>query len=356
MKVKLLVATTDAEYAGLISNNISEHHASVIDISVCSTLECLRDTLKKQKFDVALIDATLAAATEISSIHLPLLLWSEGEDSTDEVPQELGKVNKYQRISSIVATILERYAPVSARRHDSGLKNANITAVWSPAGGVGKTTVALAYALSKISTDSMPRDSLTQNKEVFYLNLENFSSIPGFLNKTGKSISTVFEMLDSPDGNIEILIQGICCRDKGIMYLNKPDNYDDMNILTGGNVRELVSSCSTLADELVIDLSCACDTRTESVFDAADRIFIITEQSALAGVKLMQFISQNGIFERIKEKIVYIANKGAVAAGLHTDTLVSLPFIKTDDTAVITGMLAESFRNLSFPESVKKHF
>jgi len=351
MKVKLLVATFDTEYAGLFSNHISEHHANIIDISVCSTLECFGDTLKKQKFDVALIDTAFIGSIDTSSIHLPLLLWSDNENTVDEIPQELGRVNKYRRISSIVATVLEKYAPVSGRRFGLDLKKANITAVWSPAGGVGKTTVALAYASSNVSAENMPRDNRVINKEVFYLNLENFSSVPAFFNKPGKSISSVFEMLDSHEGNTKILVRGICNRDKGVMYLNKPDNYDDMNILTSENIRELISSCSSLADELVVDLSCTCDARTESVFEAADKIFIVTEQSTSTGVKMMQFISQNDIYERIKEKVVFIANKGAEIAGYNTENTVSLPFVKTDDTALIIKKLAETLQNSGLPET-----
>jgi len=343
MRVKLLVATIDTIYAGLLSDNISERHADIIDISVCCTLDCLREMLLKQKYDVALIDTTLIAGIDTDSVHLPLLLWTEDETAAG-IPAELGKINKHQRISSIVAAVLEKYAGVSGKRHDPDSKYATITAVWSPSGGVGKTSVALAYALSKVPGDNSNHDDvygnvMPRNKDVFYLNLENFSGIPGFFGKTGKSISSVFEMLDNHEGNVKMLVQGICCREKGITYLCGPDNYDDMNILSCENICELLSSCAKLADELVVDLSCVCDARNIKVFEAADNLLLVTGQSVFAETKLAQFASQNDTFERIKEKAVLVANMGAVVNDPPTDAMISLPFIRSNDTtAVITAL------------------
>jgi len=345
MRVKLLIATVDTIYAGLLSDNISERHADIIDVSVCCALECLQEMLLKQKYDVALIDTTLIGDVNTGSIRLPLLLWTEDEAAAG-IPAELGKINKHQRISSIVAAVLERYAGVSGNRHDSAAKHAKITAVWSPSGGVGKTSVALAYALSKVSGDNVSNDGaygkgLSGSKEVFYLNLENFSSISGFFGKNGKSVSSVFEMLDNKDGNVKMLVQGICSRDKGITYLCEPDNYDDMNILSNENIKELISSCAKLTDELVIDLSCVCDIRTENIFEAADNLLIVTGQSIFAEVKLAQFISQNDIFERIKEKAVFVANMGAVINDPPADTIISLPLIQSDDAVAVIYALSE---------------
>ena len=331
MRVKMLIATIDAEYAGLISDNISECHADAIEVSDCSTLEGMQEAVSKRRYDVALIDAELIKNVDIQSIHLPLLLWSENE--TEDVPEQLMRVRKYQRISSIVAAVLELYAKVSKNRHGLDSRSANITAVWSPAGGVGKTTVALAYAASNVSED----------KEVFYLDLEAFSSVPGYFGKNGKSISAVFEMLDNHEGNVKMFVQGICCRENGVTYLCGPDNYDDMCILSNENINELIKSCAELADELVIDLSCVCDARTRQVFEIADKVLIVTEPSISAVAKLAQFASQNNVFESIREKVTLVANKGAVINEPFADSVISFPFVQSSDAAVIQALSESGF-------------
>jgi len=221
MRIKLLIATVDVLYAKLISDSISEFHAEKINVSICSALEGLQEALSKQRYDVALIDPALIEYINMSTIHLPLLLWSENETNAD-LPEGIGKINKYQRISSIVASVLEKFARISKNGYGPDSRQAKITAVWSPTGGVGKTTVAVAYSLSNAA----------DGKEAFYLSLEDFTSVPGLFRGKGRSISTVFEMLENHDGNVKMLIQGVCCRDNNISYLCGPDNYEDMSILT----------------------------------------------------------------------------------------------------------------------------
>jgi len=332
MRVKMLIATADAEYARLISDYISEHYAGIVEVSVCGTAELLRGALSKRKYDVALLESQLTENADMNSIDLPLQLWSEDETACTE--PEIGKISKYQRISSIVASILERYAGVSKQRHSPDSKTAGITAVWSPAGGVGKTTVALAYALSNVN----------DGKEVFYLNLEAFSSAPGYFADNSKSISAVFEMLDNTGGNVKMFVQGICSRENGITYLCSPDNYDDICILSNDNIKELIAACSQLADELVIDLSCSCDSRTRQVLDTADKVLLVTEQTIPADAKLTQFVSQNNVFEDIKEKITLVANKGAEIHKPFAESTIYLPYVhSTNAVDVYRALSGNSF-------------
>jgi len=316
----LLIATVDALYAKLLSDNISEHHADKIAVSVCCSLEGLQETLFQRKLNVALFDAQLIEHIDTKLIDLPMLLWSETEVFGD-LHKEFGIVNKYQRISSIVATVLEQYAKQSKRSCNPSSNRAKITAVWSPAGGVGKTSVALAYALSNAGED----------KEVFYLNLEYFTSIPDYFGENGKSISTVFEMLENHEGNIKMLIQGLCSKENGITYLCSPENFDDMCILSSEEVHELITTCSAISDELVIDLSCICDARTRKVFDLADNVLLVAGQTTTAKIKLTQFLSQSDIFKSIKDKITLVANKGANISNQSIESIISFPYIQSSD-------------------------
>jgi cellulose biosynthesis protein BcsQ len=331
MRVKLLVATIDEVYAKLISDNLSEHHVDIIDVSICSALDGLQEAVTKRGFNVALIDATMIEYVDISLIQMPMLLWSENE-AIGDMQTGVGKINKYQRVSSIVATILERYAKVSKNRQEPDSKYANITAVWSPAGGVGKTTIALAYALIKVAED----------KEVFYLNLENFSSVPGYFGGNSKSISTVFEMLENNDGDVNMLIKGISCNEKGITFLCEPENFDDICILSSENIQDLITACSELTDELVIDLSCVCDARTRKILEIAGKVMIVTEPTEVAEAKLNQFISQNNVYETIKEKTLIVANKGATRTEVLSGQVATLPYVESNDAAVVCKVLSES--------------
>jgi len=331
VRVKLFIATVDVLYAKLISDNISEYHADKIDVSICSALESLQEELSKRRYDAALIDPVLIEYADISRINLPLILWAETE-TTGILPEGLKKINKYQRISAIVSSILEQYSKMSGDKYEQDSGQAKITAVWSPAGGVGKTTVAMSYALS----------SAADGKEVFYLNLEDFTSVPGYFSGNGKSISTVFEMLENQSGNVKMLIQGVSCCDKGITYLCAPDNYEDLCILSSENIHELVTECAKLASELVIDLSSSCDIRTKKAFELANDVLIVISPAVSSNIKLDQFLTQNNVFESIKEKVTLVANKGATVKNTAIDSIISLPYIQSNDVIETCKMLAEN--------------
>ena len=331
MLIKLLIAAMDSDYAGHLSGFISVYYADAVSVSVCSSAGGLSDLLASQRFDVALLDAEMAEGADLRYVHMPLLLWAEEEQSA-EPDRDLKKVRKYQRISSIVADVLERYAKVTSNSHSPDLRRARVTAVWSPAGGVGKTTVALAFANSKAAG----------GKQAMYLNLEQFSSVPAYFAESGKSISSVFEMLEAEEGNLKMLIRGLSCRNNGVTYFCRPENFDDMNILSAENIAVLIGACSELTDELIIDMSCFCGERERQVFELADRILLVTDTSGTAVTKLSQFASQHNVFECIKTKSTLVNNMGAVATKPHVDSVIFLPLVQSSDTYAVYKTLSAS--------------
>lgn len=331
MKVKMLIASDDARYAAKLSEQISKNHSDTLEVTVCSNPDTLEKTMSLHKIEIALVDHSFVKFLEEIKVTLPLILQSEAQ--ADEVAGELIGIEKYRRISSIVADVLEIYSKVSKRATVGVRKATGITAVWSPAGGVGKTTVALAVAAS----------SAQSGKSVFYLNLETFSSIPVYFSGGRKGISAVFEMLESNEGDVKMLISGISAEENGITYLGRPDNYDDINILSAENVEELILRCGALADELVIDISLPCDARTKKVFETAGKVLLVTDRTETAKIKLSQFICQNNIFESIRGKTTIIANKGATIDEQGECSVNSLPHASAQAEPHIYKELAHYF-------------
>ena len=332
MIIKLLIATADSDYAEYLSDNLSEKYADTFNVSVCSSAERLRDLLAVSKFDAALLEPSFVAGENLSSIQLPMLLIDELGDSGDSM---LRGIRKYQRISNISGYVLEYYAEAGKGRSGLNADKANITAVWSPAGGVGKTTVALAYASNRILS----------GKQSTYLNLENFSSTSAYFQESGRSISKVFEKLDT---NVQMFLAGICQHDSGtgITYFCEPENYDDINILTADDAQTLIDACATGTDEVVIDLSSQCDERTQRIFDMADIVLIVCDPSSASQVKLRQFENQHNVFEQVQEKAIIVNNKGAKPAQTAINRSVQLPFVQSPDPISIYKTLSSaSFHN-----------
>lgn len=328
MRVKTLIATSDTAYTNHISHYISEFHTDTMEISVCNTVEHLRQMQRARRYDVALIDAQLMKEADLNTVTLPMLLWSQQD--LPEAPMVPEHIIKHRRISKTVSDVLEKYATVSSDIHLPGERAGEITAVWSPAGGVGKTAVALACAMAAVM----------KQRDVFYLNLESFSGTPVYFTEPSRSISAVLEMLESGDGNIRMFIQSICGMDNGIKYLYSPENFDDMCILSADNISELVTCCADITDNLIVDLSCACDVKTRKVFELADNILLVTDKTDAAQHKMTQFISQSNVYESNKDKIVMVTNKGATKTAEIAGELVSLPHIDSMDSAFVYKALA----------------
>lgn len=330
MKIQLLIATREEDYVEHLSQVLLEKYSDLFEVSVCSGEERLGELTQRTYFDVALLSPSMAQAARLETIRLPLLLW-DGASPIEGELESLRRVRQYQRISVIVGIVLEEYAQVSGSSRNDGEHRAHITTVWGPAGGTGKTTVALAYALQQIAA----------GRRAIYLNLEHFSSIPACFTAGGKSISTAFEKLDSDLG---LLMQSIRQQDaaSGLYYFCCPDNYDDMNILTAQDLKRLVEASGQGADEVVVDLSAVCDQRVRELLDCSDRILAVLDGSRVSWTKWKQFREQNNVYGQLLPKLTVVANKGARPELVQGERGVSLPYVKSDDPVTVYKTLSAS--------------
>ena len=267
----------------------------------------------------------------IQNVALSLILW-DGTSSLNEPICTTKVIQKYQRISEIVSKMLEYYSEVSSKTGAFKKSKGKTTVVWSPSGGSGKTTVALAYAANVVS----------DGKKVIYLNLENFSSTDVYFSQTDKSISSVFSRLGS---NIEMLLRSIRQQDgsSGIYYFGQPENYDDINELTEDDLSILVENCADSVDELVIDLSSSCNGRTIKLFEMADSILLVVDSSRVSRVKWGQFTSQNKVYKDIQHKSVMILNRAARMEQSGDIKMILLPVVQSNDPVVVYKTLSGDY-------------
>ena len=142
MKIRLILATSDKEYAERFAAGVSDSHGTM-EISVCTNLEKLGELVQEEYYDICLADPEALAKFNHDFVKLTVTLWNTHANGAlgENTPH---RVRKYQRISSIVSQLIRMYADVADKSALSG-NPADITVVWSPSGGCGKTTVAVAY-------------------------------------------------------------------------------------------------------------------------------------------------------------------------------------------------------------------
>lgn len=333
MKIKLVIVSDDKDYTEHLSRVMADRYADIFEVGVCSTQVQWEELLQGSGCDAALLEPSFIRLHDLKKVRLPLILWDEfSVQQTDD--GSLKRIEKYQRISSIAGSVLENYAQFSTGIADLHRKRGHITAVWSPVGGSGKTTVALAYAARKVS----------DGRHATYLNLENFCSVPAYFpgsDQEKKSISVVFERLEA---DVPMLLKGILQEDSGsgITYYCGPNNYDDMNILTDEDLDTLIQGCVINTEELVVDLSAQCNTRTKKIFELADTILIVTDGTPVAKTKLYQFMEQHNVAQQIREKSVLINNKGAKTVVEGIRYTADLPYVRTTDIISVYKTLSGS--------------
>lgn len=329
MRIQLLIADRDLDYTEHLSKVLAEKYADVFEVSACSSGEQLAELLIHHSYDMALLSPELAMGANLSGVRLPLLLW---DGTAAEWSGNLECLRKYQRISSMAGEVLEHCAEVSAIGLDPSRSKAHITAVWSPAGGVGKTTAALAYAAQ----------SVAGGKRTVYLNLEPFSSVPAFFPEGGKSISTVFGKLDD---RAELALQGIRQEDNGsgIYYFCRPDNYEDISLLTEEDIMRLTNAAAVDVDELVVDLGSSCDQRIFALLSLADTVLLVLDGSRTCQLKWEQFRTQHELYGKLLEKLMLVANRGSRQDAALAPAMVSLPLVKSEDPVVVYKTLSAGY-------------
>jgi len=326
VKIQLLIAGEDSDYSEFLSNILSSKYTDTFTVGICSSQDRMSETLATKKFDVVLSEPKWIPSIDIGKARLILALWCE--QSSEEPDATILKVRKYQRVSLIVSDVLLHYAGVASGSGSLGGGRGKVTAVWSPAGGVGKTSVALAYATRKALGGTAT-----------YLDLEHFSGIGAYFSGEGKSISALFEKLAA---NADILVKSIRQRDSGsgIDYFMPPNNYDDINVLTIEDIEALIDVCARNSDFLVIDLPSVCDKRTQAILELVDVILLVSDGSSTTAAKLGLFYSQHCVFSDNKHKMRLVLNKGAQTVDSEFSTAIKLPRVQTVDTVSIFKTLS----------------
>lgn len=328
MKIQLLIASGDSDYVEHLSNVLTDNYADVFEVSIASSVQSLTKLLGRRQIDLALAEPEFLQAIDPSRVRLLVLLW-DGMQQLEQSAETIKHIRKYQRISSIVGQLLELFAEVySGSTGKDGM--GKVTVIWSPAGGSGKTTVALAYGAQQVMG----------GKKTVYLDFQPFSCAPVYFPAGGKSISSVFEKLDS---NVELLLQSIrqTDPDSGLFYYAAPDNYDDISILTSEDMQKLVTASAMGVDEVIVDLGTAFDQRMSMLMDLADCVVVVIDSSPNSQVKWRQFCAQHNVYEKIQNKMILVANRGA--RDLQAPRVVSLPVVQSENPVVVYKTLSAGY-------------
>ncbi|MBO6214338.1 MAG: chromosome partitioning protein ParA [Lachnospiraceae bacterium] len=248
MKIRLGILDGNRNYLDRLSSGFSERYSDSLEIYLFTNIESARNNIRDKKIDVLLANDSFSLKPE----ELPQkcgFAWfvdTPGVDAIGGYPA----ICKFQKADLIYKQILNVYSEVAGnidRKRMPREEETFLSVFSSPAGGVGNTTLAIAYAIHLASL----------GKKVFYLNLEDISSTDAYLNDEGSfSFSEVIYAIKSNKSNLSLKLESSMKHDAcGVYFFAAPKTVLDMAELSK---QERIMLINTLAadggfDHVVID-------------------------------------------------------------------------------------------------------
>lgn len=328
MRIRVLIVSGDRDYVDHLSAVMSRRDDVEFSVDLASSPEKMKEMLQTPKYDILLVDEAVLGLID-KNFNIALAVLTEGPT---QISDSVFNIAKYQRISNICSLLMQILSK-SGWKATVKSGDAHIVAVWSPSGGVGKTTVALAYAVNK------------SFKRVSYLSLEDFASTPIYFPLNDKSISRCLLHLG---GDFVTNLLSIRQRDgsSGIYYYESAENYEDILLLKPEDMESIVKGTSAEMDYSILDLSSKLDKKTKQILDMADEILIVVDETENSIAKMRAFSSQGSLFAEHASKCILVLNRGARAedydfvTGVRTS--VSLPFLPNNNAHSLYKQLSSA--------------
>jgi len=305
-KINIVIADSDELYLNHLTNYLIEHMNT---FEVCSFTS--KDSLikyvgdKSNKIDIIAFTEDLMDGT-ISVANVPAkILLSDG--SFTEL--EFESVNKFQKAEKFINDILMIYAEKTGRVEavSTGDKDTKIVGFFSPVGGAGKTTLAVATAYALAS----------QGKRVFYLNAEKINSTYNVLNEGNSgSLSDLYLTVKTKGANIglRIIANKFTDVNTNISYINPSESSLEINELTLEEFEKLIKEFEQLRefDVVIVDFDSEFNKDKIEILNCMDRIIVPFTSENLSLAKTGLFIKELGMYDELKEiaeKSVFVLNK-----------------------------------------------
>ena len=74
MKIQLLIATSDQEYADALYTVLAKRQADIFELGLCSNPAKLEDMLLRRTYDICLLEPEEGAHYQLERVRLPLIV------------------------------------------------------------------------------------------------------------------------------------------------------------------------------------------------------------------------------------------------------------------------------------------
>ena len=232
---------------------------------------------------------------------------------------------------------------VSAQGREPG----QVIAVFSPKGGVGRTTVAVNLAVAA-ATDL--------NKKVVLVDASfQFGDVGVLLNLNPKNKSIADLLPELEAGEPESLDTFVITHSAGIRVLLAPPSPETAELITPAAVRKVIEKLRYEADLVIVDCAAFFNDTTLAILDMADTILTMLslEITSIKNMRLFLEVADQLGYE--KGKVRLVLNRGDSALGIRVADVEHSIGRKVNDTIVSDGRSVVYALNRGVPFYLSNH-
>ncbi|MDQ2085711.1 AAA family ATPase [Herbivorax sp. ANBcel31] len=310
-ELRLVIADNDQDYIDSFIDFISSKHKNKFYVKSFTNEKSLYEHIDKtDRVDILIIDPFFYREDiDLKKVVAPVVL------SAGILPKEIKDfeiISKYQTGDNLVSAVLNIFSEKSnfEIHTKDGSKNTKVFTFFSPSGGTGTSTLAVAAAL----------ECVKNNLNVFYLNLERFSSTTAFFNSAGngQSLSNIMFFLKENSKNLSLKIETSRIIDDttGIHYFFPPENILDIEDVTTDEIKRLIEQMKKMAyyDVIIADIGNELNNINISLLQKSDYLFYVLSYDKVSKLKFEEMLKGFEILNKRKgldfiEKGEFILNK-----------------------------------------------
>jgi pilus assembly protein CpaE len=251
--------------------------------------------------------------------------------SSDELTTSIRQVytrerDKQSRLAPLAVAAADGGGPANGRTSgEPGM----VIAVFSPKGGVGKTTVAVNLAVAAVSE--------LGKKVVVVDGSFQFGDVGVLLNLNPKNKSIADLIPEVEAGEVESIDTFVINHSAGIRVLLAPPSPEMAELITPSGVKKVIEALRRDHDLVIVDCTSYFNDTTLAILDSADMILTMLslEITSIKNMRLFLEVTDQLGYE--KGKVRLVLNRADSALGIKITDVEHSIGRKVDDTIVSDG-------------------
>lgn len=283
-KLSIYIADTNKDCMQAITDYFTQFEKEYFyKIIGFNCAEELSNALQAETPDILLVDYRILIDYDYEKLNCVIVLLEEGI-----IPAQFGEfshINKYKpgrEISTFVINVYSKKSNMSITYDKQG--DTKIISVYSPIGGVGKTSVAAGLA----------KTYTLAGEKALYINLEDIptTSLHFKGNNPEANFSEVLYEAIKNNPNIPSAVNLVQDFDKdGTGFIPPHENANELYELTPAQWKTFMEQLRKIGlyRAVIIDMSCSLDQKNLTVFSESDIVLVLTEATSVCDVKIKGF-------------------------------------------------------------------